>query len=130
VFCLSFVITTVFCGCEDSKKEGIQADNLELQTIAIQEAQFLIDTFHLEPLYYVYLQTEQSVDEEGRFYFMDYATGERKLVYGVDFGNVIRVSERYFPNVIRHELLHVYGYGHECQEINGVKVSDYIDSWY
>ena len=49
--------------------------------------------------------------------------------YGLTYGDTIAVGIPYHGNVVRHELLHVAGYQHSDQVINGVRVADHVDAW-
>jgi hypothetical protein len=113
-------------GCEQGSSTSsgdISADNPILELIADQKANELVDNFGIaKPS--AYLQTHKSDYPNGTF---DY-NGDN--VYGIAMNDIIIVSDRYFPNVIKHELLHTAGYDHDQKEINGVQIGKYVDAWY
>jgi len=122
---LSIGLATLLLGCEQGGKSGgdISADNPQLEQIAESQADFLVNVFKINKPS-AYLETHKSDYPNGTF---DY---QGKPMYGITLNDHIIVSDRYFPNVVRHELLHTAGYNHKDKEINGVKVSDYVDAWY
>ena len=123
IITLGLALSLLGCEQDSSNSSGnISADNPTLEQIANNEADFLVNTFKVNKPS-AYCKTEKAKYSNGTF---DY---EGMNVYGIFVGDTIIVSDRYFPNVIRHELLHACGYNHNDKEINGVQVSKYIDAW-
>jgi hypothetical protein len=130
LFALAIVADAVLLvGCGGGGGGGISADTSELQAVADEQAEYLRETFGVTD-FNADLRTVASIDAEGRFRASDGHLYYGRTIYGFHNPARIEVSDRYFPGVVRHELLHAAGYSHGDQAINGVTVADHVGHWY
>ena len=127
-FALCLLASVGIAAC-DGQRHGIRADTPELQAVANEQAEYLRETFGVTDIN-ADMRTVASIDAEGRFRASDGQLYYGRTVYGFHDPARIEISDRYFPGVVRHELLHAAGYSHSDQAINGVTVADHIDHWY
>lgn len=125
---LGVLAAVLLVGCGGGER-GISADTQELQAVANEQAEYLRETFGVTD-FNADMRTVASADSEGRFRASDGHLYFGRTVYGFHDPARIEISDRYFPGVVRHELLHAAGYSHSDKAINGLTVADHIDHWY
>lgn len=126
---LCFVLALCMAGCGGNAGGGIRADSTELQAVADEQAEFLMEKFRIGEID-ADIHTVPSIDAEGRFRAPDGQLYYGRVLPGFHSPTQIEVSDRLFPGVVRHELLHAAGYTHADKIINGVTVADWVDHWY
>jgi hypothetical protein len=118
----------ILAGCETSmdhvnnESGGMRYESSRLQAVAAVEVDFLSEVFSVSPQGVLKVHPPDRAD--GAWYY----NGDWYL--GMVIADVGWVSYQLFPSVIRHELLHLCGYGPDhVEKINGVLVSQYVQGW-